>query len=144
MPAPAKISKADLQSRFANGARLVDVARDLSYGALTVARHCKLHGIEYPTKRGPSQRLPHVAVVIAMLRSGIKTTEIARKYNVTPSAIPRLLERNHFALAAGHVVHDYRHGPGTLEKRASKVSNIERTVDQILAKVAANIEGEAA
>ncbi|SDG83963.1 hypothetical protein [Pelagibacterium luteolum] len=125
MPAPAKISKSDLQARFANGARLVDVSKALGFSALTVARHCKLHGIEYPTKRGPAPRLPHVSLVIAMVRSGIKTTDIARKYNVTPSAIPRLLERNHFALAAGHVVHDYRHGRGTLEKRASKVSNIE-------------------
>lgn len=144
MPAPAKISKADLQARFANGARLVDVAKNLGYSALTVSRHCRLHGIKYPSKRGPAPKLPHVAVVIAMVRSGIKTTDIARKYGVTPSAIPRLLERNHFALAAGHVVHDYRHGRGSLERRASKVSNIENKVDQILAQVAAKSKGEAA
>lgn len=158
MPAAARLSEAHLRERFGSGARLVDVAKDLGLARATVARHCRLHGIKYPTRRGPTPRLPKVEVVIAMLRYGIKSKDIASKFGVKHSAVYHLLTRNFFALHGGKVLHNCavtprRHTkPGskgsTFALRGSHVHNVEHKVDAVLEKVRASEakrrQGEAA
>lgn len=153
MPAAARISEALLRSKFGSGARLVDVARDLDLAPATVARHCKLHGIQYPTRRGPTPRLPPVHVVIAMLRCGIKSKAIADKFGVKHAAVYQLLARNFFALKNGKVLHNCAATPrrgakgSTFATRGGKVHAIELKVDAVLADVRAREaarKGEAA
>lgn len=154
MPAAARLSEAHLREKFGSGARLVDVAKDLGLAPATVARHCKLYGIQYPTRRGPTPRLPKVEVVIAMLRYGIKSKDIASKFGVKHAAVYQLLARNYFALKNGQVLHNCAVTPrrgakgSTFATRGGKVHAIELKVDEVLGKVraseAARKQGEAA
>lgn len=99
-----RLASAYLRRRFAEGARLLEVAAEVGCDRHTVVRHCRVHGIELPAPQyGPVRRVPSTAEVLTRLGGGESATAIARTCGVTRPAIVRALDRDGFVLRDGIV-----------------------------------------
>lgn len=74
-----RLAAAYLRRRFAEGARLLEVAAEVGCDRHTVVRHCRVHGIDLPAPQyGPLRRVPSTPDLLTRLGAGESATTIAR------------------------------------------------------------------
>lgn len=133
MAAHFRISASELSRRVAAGERTTEIARSAGVHPNTVRRHCRIAGIKVPSHRGPRSKLPAVELLLIALRRGETPTTLGRRYEVTHSAVIKLLQRNYFAYAEGKVWHNagVNVGDTTFQQRVMRIEDVERRIDRV-------------